>query len=327
MKHVLLYLTFINLCVLGYSQEKFYYDSLWHKTDIEHARFFHERFSCNSSKDEKDKTRDLQSFVYNDKRIIKIDFTRYIIPDSIFIGKKIMINDTQSIYKTKSLSVFNDTHWPNSELKKTISSNYNRLQNIHCGDTGRIICVFKKIESIIRNEDKVYIVKIKKDYIVISGYGLTMPYVDEIEETKRLEEIKKQNKKNRGIVLTGGCQYQKKLFGEFNLLYGKWEGSMDFYAFWGPTLGVESNFNGIVAPKIGYDINTMFLCFRINSISFIEKRNIDYRIMPEIGINILYGSLTYGYVPHLFGTKNDNIGKHRISLRFYVFPKDFDKNK
>jgi hypothetical protein len=124
---------------------------------------------------------------------------------------------------------------------------------------------------------------------------------------------------NKGIIYSGGLGFQNIIFGDLNLLYGEYIDESEVYAFDGPTLGIESNFKGIIAPKIGWDCNVMFFCLRFSLISFIERNNVDYRVLPEIGFTSYKysSSLTYGYVPHLLGSKNDNIGNHRISMRFY----------
>lgn len=126
-------------------------------------------------------------------------------------------------------------------------------------------------------------------------------------------------KKNTGkLIFSPGISYQKQFFGEINMMYSKIEEGHGVIANWGPRVGIEANFSGsnfIYAPKIGYELDAVFLALRGNLINYIDKGNVDLRILPEAGLSFFGAvNLTYGYGIPLLKFESVQISRHRITL-------------
>ena len=84
------------------------------------------------------------------------------------------------------------------------------------------------------------------------------------------------------------------------------------YLLNGYKYGIEATYykNFIIAPKVSYEINAMFLCFRAGISPYFSKNSFDLRILPEIGFS-LYGkaNLCYGYNIPVYKKMNENINE------------------
>ncbi len=93
-------------------------------------------------------------------------------------------------------------------------------------------------------------------------------------------------------------------------------GHGQLYFLNGYKYGIETTYikNLIIAPKISYEINAMFLCLRGGIVPYFSNKNFDLRILPEIGFS-LYGraNLCYGFnIP--INKSIPEISNHKISL-------------
>ncbi len=84
-------------------------------------------------------------------------------------------------------------------------------------------------------------------------------------------------------------------------------GHGQLYFLNGYKYGIETTYikNLIIAPKISYEINAMFLCLRAGIVPYFSNKNFDLRILPEISyeINAMFLCLRAGIVPY-FSNKN-----------------------
>ncbi len=95
------------------------------------------------------------------------------------------------------------------------------------------------------------------------------------------------------------------------------------YAQKGFALGAEIYPNAtdgsIWAQKAGVHLMGMGLCLGFSAVNFTNSEQSDFRIMPEIGIDILtYANATYGFVPHMAGSKINSLSPHRITFSLYL---------
>jgi hypothetical protein len=124
------------------------------------------------------------------------------------------------------------------------------------------------------------------------------------------------------LILSPGISYQGQVFGELNLMYAnRTESSCGPGSIRGFRVGIETNFNKnhfIYAPKIGYELNGL-ISFRGNIISYIDNGHTDLRILPEIGIGLIYLSINYGYSIPLLDFRTPDISRSRISLTFNLY--------
>ena len=133
-------------------------------------------------------------------------------------------------------------------------------------------------------------------------------------------------KDNEGLfILSPGLFYQEQLFCELNLMYAKNITAHGIVLIWGPRIGTEINFKAdrfIYAPKIGYEISGFPLALRANTVAYVDRSQIDIRLLPEIGLSF-FGliNLTYGYNFPVSGFKSSEISRQRISL---IANLDFD---
>ncbi len=81
---------------------------------------------------------------------------------------------------------------------------------------------------------------------------------------------------------------------------------------------INLNKQPIFGPKIGYEVNYVFACGRINLINYFDlKGNINLCLRPELGATVLgIYSISYGYNIHLNKAEKDLSGKHAITLSY-----------
>lgn len=123
------------------------------------------------------------------------------------------------------------------------------------------------------------------------------------------------------VALSPGISYQGQFFGELNLMYYlKCYRTPQGTFIHGPRVGSEFNFKNsfIYAPKFGYEWTLIIFSCRINSLLYVQNRKLDLRILPEIGFNLGYANLMYGYNIPLLRYRNTDITAHRISLTFNI---------
>ena len=138
---------------------------------------------------------------------------------------------------------------------------------------------------------------------------------------------------SRGLVLTGGLIYQKRWTGDFAIMYGGYDsgGPCNPSAETGVGLGAEfvSTLEGkmVIAPKIVCQAGSI-IGFRASEINYLHSNgSVDVRLLPQIGIDMIWINLFYGYNIHLFGSKFTDISSHRVSLNFNLFVNTTRKKK
>ena len=109
------------------------------------------------------------------------------------------------------------------------------------------------------------------------------------------------------------------------MMYSKIEAGHGVIINWGPRIGIEANMSVadfMYAPKIGYELDVVFVSFRGNLINYIEKGNVDLRMLPEAGLSFFGAiNLTYGYGIPLLKYESTQISRHRITLTVNLNPK------
>lgn len=121
-----------------------------------------------------------------------------------------------------------------------------------------------------------------------------------------------------------GLSRQSETFLDLNLnLYSLDTNQIKLILFKGFRLGVESNLkadNFVWGPKIGYEAaGTTVL--RLSAVSYLDKANVDIRLLPEIGLSICGTiSILYGYNIPLNDYQSSNIGYHKFSVCILLDP-------
>ncbi len=132
------------------------------------------------------------------------------------------------------------------------------------------------------------------------------------------------------LILSPGLSFQgnNNYSAEVNLMYGKMMDGKPYFstAYYGPRIGFEFQlFNKkhfIWATKIGWEGSLEFFTFRGNMISYIDKGNVDLRILPEIGFNYKNViNVLYGYNAPLLNYKIETNTIYKITLSIHL---DFD---
>ena len=305
----------------GFAQDTTFYDVNWKKTTKDNASYFFTKPYKDNPYPELDgkvdtlKNNHILSF--ENRSISKIDFCFHLIPDKFFIGKKVKIYNNGHAYRT--LNYNNEIDWPSEEIREKSGENYPKWKAPKDGDTVEIFWVFNRFPSLESRKnypDIVYIVKYKDYFVPVSGKGLTM-----IDHKQYQTESKTftQPKTPISYVLAPGLIYQHQLFGELNLLFAKIECAMCApCVIYGPYIGVESNFNSknyIYGFKAGYQIAMLPISLRGSVVNYIDNKQSDLRLLPEIGLSFLgIVNLNYGYNIPLLHFQSNSIAKHRLSL-------------
>src|SRR5690554_4609597 len=136
----------------------------------------------------------------------------------------------------------------------------------------------------------------------------------------------RNDNQDRLVILSPGLSSQGNgnFYAELNFMLARLLPS-DIYMpplIFGPRIGLETNFSNselVFAPKIGWEASFIILGVRLNGISYIDKGNVDFRILPEIGLSFFSGiNLFYGYnIPLLnyiliYGKSLDELFHHSI---------------
>ncbi len=65
------------------------------------------------------------------------------------------------------------------------------------------------------------------------------------------------------------------------------------------------------------DIDVLFLSVRASAVSYVENRNVDLRILPEVGFSFFgLANLTYGYGIPVMSHRIEEVSRHRVTLTF-----------
>lgn len=118
-----------------------------------------------------------------------------------------------------------------------------------------------------------------------------------------------------------GVIVQRNVFLESNLFVGKildeTEGKIPIVGVSGFRIGIESDLNKTLAPKIGYEIAILAVTLRVTAVDYFQKTNSEFRVLPELGFCIGgWVNLTYGYGISFKESNLTDIGHHRVSLSF-----------
>jgi hypothetical protein len=130
-----------------------------------------------------------------------------------------------------------------------------------------------------------------------------------------------QVKQSFDYVLSPGIAYQGQPIYELNLLVGRYEEAPCWSSLAGVRIGTETTFGSgnkfLIAPKAGFEVSSMIICFRGTALTYINGRHAQLRLLPEIGISIAsYANLTYGYAFAVTRSDLFDIPGHRIALSF-----------
>ena len=121
------------------------------------------------------------------------------------------------------------------------------------------------------------------------------------------------------LALSPGIVYQGEPVYELNLLAGRYVSEMSGNAFPGVRLGVETNFRQgnewYFAPKAGFELSGMIICFRGTAMACVQRSDIQFRLVPEIGVSLAgLVNLTYGYAFAFNRPDGFDLPRHRIAL-------------
>ncbi len=124
-----------------------------------------------------------------------------------------------------------------------------------------------------------------------------------------------------GIALSPGVIQQRNTFLESNLFFGTIfaeDGEkVPAVGVAGFRIGVESDLNKTIAPKIGCELALLAITVRLSAANYYQDKNSEFRIIPEFGYCIGgWVSLTYGYGISLNDGDLTDIGHHRVALSF-----------
>ena len=244
------------------------------------------------------------------REIPKFQFNFPFLKVQDLIGKKVAIWSSWPTYPV--LYKRTDLDWPADDSIFYGVQPSHEKQSIHEGDTARIVWVFERFHE--QNGARVYIVKSRSGYEAIGGSLLTMPDVLKPPPPPSPP----QPPTPLWLTLNGGGLFQRKVGGEFALLLALLEANHDGYFFAGAKAGVEMVRTGSVGYKLGCDLDLMFLSLNAGVMAIPADHGTDWRALPEIGINFLFVSLTYGYAYQLAGPRDRDFGNHRAALRVYA---------
>ena len=123
------------------------------------------------------------------------------------------------------------------------------------------------------------------------------------------------------FAFSPGIIVQRNVFLDVNVLVGKsiidLNPKVPLVGIQGVRIGLESDCNNIIAPKIGYELNAMIYVLRFSAINYLKNGNSEFRIIPELGLSFYsWMNLTYGYGISLGNNRISDIGHHRVSLTF-----------
>lgn len=124
-----------------------------------------------------------------------------------------------------------------------------------------------------------------------------------------------------GTAFSPGVIQQRNTFLESNLFMGSIfseEGEkIPAVGVSGVRIGVESDLNKTIAPKIGYEFALLAVTLRLSAANYFQNKDSEFRLIPEFGFCIGgWVNLTYGYGISLNHGNITDIGHHRVALSF-----------
>lgn len=124
-----------------------------------------------------------------------------------------------------------------------------------------------------------------------------------------------------GFAFSPGIIQQRNTFIESNLFIGtiftEQGQKVPAVGVSGFRIGIESDLNKTIAPKIGYEFALLAITLRLSAANYYQNKNSEARLIPEFGFCIGgWVNLTYGYGISLNDRNLSDIGHHRVSLSF-----------
>jgi len=120
------------------------------------------------------------------------------------------------------------------------------------------------------------------------------------------------------LIFSPVVSYQKEFFGELSLMYAETAMQHSGLGIYGPRLGVGMNFNAddfIFAPKLGFEIDVIFLSVRANAVGYINRGDVDLRLLPELGVSFFgLANLIYGYGIPVLSSELGSVSRHSVTL-------------
>lgn len=300
-----IHLAFILLIAPAiYAQDTTYYDADWRPVSRPEAVFFFtppSKISSPSPASIAVEARELPKFLF--------DFPFLKVQD--LIGKKVAIWSSLPTYPV--LYKRTDLDWPADDSIFYGVQPSREKQSLREGDTARIVWVFERFHE--QNGARVYIVKSRSGYEIIGGSGLTMPDVLKPPQPPSPP----QPPPPLWLALHTGLLFQSKFAGDLSVMLAHEVKSHDIGAgFHGWKTGIEMTRTGTIGYKFGYDFDLAPFGIRGDLLAIPTGHRIDWRAVPQIGINLMYISLTYGYALHLVGPREHDVGNHRASMSIYA---------
>lgn len=123
------------------------------------------------------------------------------------------------------------------------------------------------------------------------------------------------------FAFSPGIIQQRNTLAEANLFIGRltndYHPKVPYVGVSGIRIGVESDFNKTIAPKIGYEFALVGWAMRLSAINYYQNDQSEFRLLPEIGFSMGgWANLTYGYGISFHDKTITDIGHHRVSLSF-----------
>jgi len=92
-------------------------------------------------------------------------------------------------------------------------------------------------------------------------------------------------------------------------------------AYTAPNIGLElktSTDNFILGSKIGVSANKYFIATGLHAIHYTDFKNSDFRLRPEIGLNLMATRFVYGYSFPLGSTKLEHVNSHNFAITYFL---------
>ena len=136
------------------------------------------------------------------------------------------------------------------------------------------------------------------------------------------QEVNKTKDKRIGLSI--GYIHQGDNFLTIGAIVGKNVGNIHAPG-WAYGLATEFELNtgnSIVGVKTFFDINLIAFGARLNAISYFNKQQANFRLTPEVGLNVssLF-TIYYGYNIPISGTELNEINRNRLNVTFNLFRK------
>ena len=231
------------------------------------------------------------------------------LPDSLMIGRKVAIKDLRFHYPELGGGKLQET-WPSSKVRKETAKADIWKPEETIGDTGRIAWVFPEFRTPPPQRSRVYIVKTPRGHAVLGGQSLTMPGFLPVPDNTP----KRDPRHPEGLALVPEALLRGGIAGGASLQYAKLRLDSTVMGVSGPRIGIEAGREGLDGLKIGYDYGQFLATGASLCVYLGEPGELDFRLLPEFGLQLGRVRIVYGYALHLAGTELSRIGSHRLSL-------------